>query len=194
MGDTLGRYDTTTEAELKAAGRSRAYVKMTRAKTNSWAARLSDLLFPTDERNWGIQPTPVPTLAKKAQGACRSRQGGRERPIRSRTPPAAKQIAAMADDFAKAAQRTEAEIEEAKKRCEAMETAIEDQLIECNYGGCAPQVIEDACKLGTGILKGRSPRSACASNGRRSAGWVLESVPTPCPSSGASTRGISSPT
>jgi hypothetical protein len=35
------------------------------AEDRRLAARLKDLLFPTDEKNWGIGPTPVPTLADR---------------------------------------------------------------------------------------------------------------------------------
>jgi hypothetical protein len=64
-----GLYDNTTEAALRLARKSRAFVKITRKKTNAWAARLEDLIYPTDDRNWGIQPTPVPRLAKDAAQA-----------------------------------------------------------------------------------------------------------------------------
>ena len=37
--------------------RSTVFIGMTRQKTNSAEARLSDILLPTDDRNWGIQPT-----------------------------------------------------------------------------------------------------------------------------------------
>jgi hypothetical protein len=64
-----GKYDDSTETSLANSQKSKAFVKLTRHKTNGWAARLSDLLFPTDEKNWGIQPTPLPELAKAAKVA-----------------------------------------------------------------------------------------------------------------------------
>ena len=42
--------------------RSTVFIGMTRQKTNSAEARLSDILLPTDDRNWGIQPTPDPKM------------------------------------------------------------------------------------------------------------------------------------
>lgn len=42
--------------------RSTVFVQVTRQKTNALAAREGDILLPTDERNFGIAPTPVPTL------------------------------------------------------------------------------------------------------------------------------------
>ena len=73
-----GRYDEKTEANLADSTKSRAYVKITRKKSNSWEARLSALLFPTDEENWDITPTPVPSLHEHSQRSARtSRANGR---------------------------------------------------------------------------------------------------------------------
>jgi hypothetical protein len=42
--------------------RSTVYVPVTRQKTNAAAARLADVMLPTDERNFGIKPTPIPFM------------------------------------------------------------------------------------------------------------------------------------
>ena len=42
--------------------RSTVFIGMTRQKTNAAEARVADILLPTDDRNWGIQPTPNPYL------------------------------------------------------------------------------------------------------------------------------------
>lgn len=47
----------------QSAGGSDLNVNITRKKTNAADARLSDMLFPTDDKNWGIEPSPVPLLA-----------------------------------------------------------------------------------------------------------------------------------
>lgn len=62
-----GRYSAETEKRLKESKKSQVFANLTRPKTHAWAARLGDMLFPTDERNWGIQPTPVPELVDKMQ-------------------------------------------------------------------------------------------------------------------------------
>ncbi|MBP2230818.1 hypothetical protein J2847_004127 [Azospirillum agricola] len=127
-----GRYDAATETKLRQGDRSRLFVNQTRPKTNAWKARLSDLLFPTDDRNWGIQPTPVPELSTAAK-----------------TPedhPDPQQ--------AEAGQQARRMLEEAQARADAMQSEIEDQLTESRYGIHAREAIDDACQLGTGILKG----------------------------------------
>lgn len=44
------------------ATRSTVFVQVTRQKTNALAARWSDVQCPTDERNFGVVPTPIPGM------------------------------------------------------------------------------------------------------------------------------------
>ncbi len=152
----LGIYDAGRMAELNKADQSTAFVKLTRHKTNGWSARISDLLFPTDDRNWGIQPTPIPRLggkAKEAQAAAIAKVAEANKAADAGDP-TAEQIAAEAGEFAAQVRSYYAAIEEAKRRAEWMERTIEDQLVESDYITQCRDVIEDGCKLGTGILKG----------------------------------------
>lgn len=48
------------------AQRSTVFVNITRPKTTSAEARLANMLIPTDDRNWGIKPTPDPKLTAAA--------------------------------------------------------------------------------------------------------------------------------
>jgi hypothetical protein len=45
-------------------------------------------------------------------------------------------------------------LEQANKKAKAMETEIEDQLVECSYNGELRKVIHDTAVLGTGVIKG----------------------------------------
>lgn len=183
-----GVYEDSTNKDLEDDGRSRAFVKLTRHKTNGWSARLFDLLFPTDEKNWGIQPTPLPTLARQAKEALEAIQEsvsdaniansqGNEQ--------ASAMLIEQANAFTQKVRQTKREMEEAKKRCKGMETAIEDQLVEARYAAQCRDVIEDACKIGTGILKGpltsqklrREWRADKALGGH----WSLATLPDPMP-------------
>jgi hypothetical protein len=47
--------------------RSTVFVNITRPKTNAAEARLANMLCPTDDRNWGLKPTPDPKLTQKAK-------------------------------------------------------------------------------------------------------------------------------
>lgn len=123
--------------------RSTVYIGLTRQKTNAAEARLADILLPTDDRNWGIQPTPIPELSDMAQSeepAVDPRSGQQMvtpegKPIRE------KDIARRIRELA-------------AKRAESMQREIDDQLSECDYNGEVRKMIHDAAVMGTGILKG----------------------------------------
>jgi hypothetical protein len=178
-----GKYTETTLKSLRGAARSQAFVKLTRHKTNGWAARLSDLLFPTDDRNWGIEPTPVPKLIKSAQDAVAMAKAHVDQANAAPDPGQAAMIADQANAWAQKAQQTSAEIEEAKKRCEGMQDEIEDQLLECNYASEARRAIEDGCRIGTGIIKGPLTSQRLRREWRSSTSgfYELATLPDPMP-------------
>ena len=167
-----GRYDPGTAKELLDESRSGLFINATRPKTDGLAARLKDLLFPTDEKNWGISPTPVPTLSDNAERAAAEARQKIEQAEMAATqtdqaaeqgaPP--KQIAAMqqqqvaaqaeADEAKEAASVLAARLEEGRKRADLMEKEIDDQLTECRYQWIKREQIDCATKLGTGVTKG----------------------------------------
>lgn len=121
-----GRYSEEVETRLAQdkTGSSRIFVNLTRPKCEALESRLCEMLFPTDDRNWLIQPTPNPELAA----------------LRSRSPEGADQAQAIQA--------------QAKLAAEAMQRLMDDQLTETDYSERAKQAIADAVKYGTGILKG----------------------------------------
>ncbi|WP_271270493.1 hypothetical protein [Aliamphritea hakodatensis] len=121
-----GKYTEQEEAAFKDAETSQLYVNITRNKTNAAEARLQDMLFPTDDRNWGIKPTPVPEMEKKAVAAG---------------------VEAANDETAKM-------VREAKAASDRMQTKIDDQLTEARYQIKSRDIIHDAALLGIGIVKG----------------------------------------
>lgn len=176
-----GRYDQKTETELSGTSKSRAYVKITRKKTNSWEARLSALLFPTDDDNWDIRPTPVPTLVEQAKQAVEQAKAALTQANDSaqaaadpNAPPEqqmamaqqAEQMATTAQEALDDAAVLQLAIDEAKKRNEAMRGEMRDQLIECDYASHCRMVIRDCVRLGTGVLKGP------LSGGQRVGKWL----------------------
>ncbi|MEM8991893.1 MAG: hypothetical protein AAGD08_15935 [Pseudomonadota bacterium] len=155
-----GRYDRITEKSLKEADRSRVFINLTRPKSDAMAARLEDMLFPTDDKNWGISPTPVPELAEEAEAAAmRAAEAVAEATKAanqegSDEDPRAIQLAQTAQAAEQQAATLKARVDEAKKRAEAMEAEIEDLLEECQYQAISRDQISDACKLGIGVTKG----------------------------------------
>ena len=136
-----GLYDDSTVQLLKEAKRAHPFIKLTRAKTNAAESQLVDLLFPNDDKNWGIKPTPVPELADRVGDDTPAMIDGQQ----------------YQDDEGHVITESdlaERELQLIKERCENMELEIEDQLVETSYNSKARQAIHDACVLGTGVVKG----------------------------------------
>lgn len=121
-----GQYDTREQSRLEQQGGSKVYVNITRNKTNAAEARLQDMLFPTDDKNWAINPTPVPEIELQAMQSLDQDPAIRARELESI----------------------------AQRQAEQMETEIDDQLTESKYQVKSRDVIHDACQLGTAVLKG----------------------------------------
>lgn len=146
-----GKYDRNTEARFNqkdAQGRvsqnkSRVFVNLTRPKTNHAESKWSDIVLPTDDRNWGIQPTPVPELVDMADSNEPIELADGSVPVDPETGEPHKER-----DMASEVMKT------AKKAAEKMQTEIDDQLTECQFGESLREVIHNACMIGTGILKG----------------------------------------
>jgi hypothetical protein len=181
-----GFYDSTTEKNLKATGGSRAFVKATRAKTVALEARLFDLIFPTDDRNWGIEATPVPKLSKEGKQATLRAQNAAEQANDAEAagnPQQAAQIVAEGNDEASRAQAAQAEIAKAREAADAMQEEMDDQLTESRYPAHSRDMIHDACMIGSGVLKG--PMVNESTRGRwlpgENGGFALEQSDDPRP-------------
>ncbi len=146
-----GKYAEAITADLKRDKKSSLYINATRPKTNVMESRLSDMLFPTDDRNWGIGPTPVPELTVEAENVARTAADAKIALIDNPDDDEFTQVSKDADREMIVIQSHQ---EEARKRARAMEAEIDDKLRQCNYSIQARDVIRDACKIGTGIMKG----------------------------------------
>ena len=168
-----GQYEKNIDATLSnnaEDARSSIFINITRTKTNAWSARLYDMLFPNDEKNWGINPTPVPELTRHAKEAARAAEQADEQAAQlveqnnaaidaqGVAPPElgqqAEQAANLATELRQAEKDAQRELEEANDRSNRMERVIDDQLTESHYPARCRDVIDDLCKLGVGVLKG----------------------------------------
>ena len=134
-------YPVTTQGATP--HRSTVYIGLTRQKTNAAEARLADILLPTDDRNWGIQPSPIPVMFgmdKSDNPAFDPRTG---QPLVDRNGQQLRE-----KDMVRAIR------EMADERAKAMQTEIDDQLVECDYNSEVRKMIHDAAMIGTGVLKG----------------------------------------
>lgn len=120
--------------------RSRVVINIVRPKVDQAVARMCEILFPVDDRNWAIRPTPLPELATMV---------GNNSPT---VDPATGQPTGFT-----ANEEANAIMEAAKEASEAMERSIDDSLTECKFNGESRKGIEDAVRLGTMIMYGPFP-------------------------------------
>jgi hypothetical protein len=124
--------------------RSTVYIGLTRQKTNAAEARLADILLPTDDRNWGIQPTPKPDV----MGASRDNRMAADRDTGQPMMNPETQEPLSMKDIARAAMQV------AREKAKAMQTEMDDQLVECDYNAEVRKMLHNAARLGTGVIKG----------------------------------------
>ena len=117
--------------------RSVVFLNITRPYTDAASARVADMLLPTDDRAWEIKPTPLPRLSTSQLTMLAQSMG--------------------MSDPAEAQAQIEANQTQAKQAAAKMQQAIEDPLVESNWHGEVRQVIEDAARVGSGVLKGPFP-------------------------------------
>jgi hypothetical protein len=123
--------------------RSTVYIGLTRQKTNAAEARVSDILLPTDDRNWGIKPTPEPSISELTRDNDIAVDPSTGQPVTDQQGnPVAMKVVARAI------------MRDTREKAKAMQTTIEDQLVESDYNGELRKVLHDAAVLGTGVLKG----------------------------------------
>ena len=139
----LGRYDPEVE-QLIAKDRSHAYPKLTRVKCVSMLSRLMHLLFPTSEKNWTLNPSPVPNLAEEDLAAVLSAlqlNANPEQPLDDK-------LIEMAI------------MEFARERSRNLEREIEDQLVDIggsrqlDYVSLCRRVLMSGIVYGMGVLRG----------------------------------------
>ena len=151
-----GEYDEVTTERLAATpNKSNLFLNETRPKTNACEAKIADMLFPTDDRNWGIQPTPVPQLTANAKKALDMVQKLAGQANESGVPgDPSHPLIQQANAHAATAAQLQAQLEEAKTRANGMQDEMETQLTDCNYQVESREMLHDACVIGTGVMKG----------------------------------------
>ena len=137
---------------------SKVYPKLTRSKVNIVLSRLHEMLFPENDKNFEIKPTPEPKIAPEivkqiienllqqklmeTQMAMQQKQTGtmpgQPIPVTPLTPEDVRlAIKAFTD-----------------ATCENMSRVIDDQLFEMDYPEETKKVLKSGLMYGTGIMKG----------------------------------------
>lgn len=117
--------------------RSIAYLNITRPYVDASAARTADMLFPTDERNWEIKPTPKADVEDMLKYA-------------DMLPDEA--LPDLMDYVAMSAEQAISSVADAQRQ-------IDDWLTECDWNSVGRKLLLDAARVGTGVVKGPVPMS-----------------------------------
>ena len=145
--EDIAQYNGIYSAETKLAIESRQYgskvfVPLTRRIQNVVEAKLGDLLFPTDDRNFSVEASPEGDMEDALALAMRL--------------PADAEVVAGGQKLS--AQNIQAALrdlrEENDSKAHNMQRAIDDQLTESKFPTHARAAMHDALKLGSGIIKG----------------------------------------
>lgn len=143
-----GRYDDSIYSALNEAESCSLFLNISKPKTNAFSARVMDMVLPTDEKNWGLEHTPVPEMV--------AHESAPEKPAMEMGPDGTQQAVAgpeggaqvLGKDMAKGIQ------DESSARAEKMEEEIDDQLTEAKFNAVQRQAIEQMARLGTGVVMG----------------------------------------
>jgi len=145
----LGEYDPDVVSQIDKS-RSQAYPRITRVKCISMLSRLMNLLFPTSEKNWGIQASPVPNL--EMDDLQQVLQQTQQECAQKGEPCTGETIEEAVYNFAVG-------------RAKNLELEIEDQLAEVggnrnlNYVALCRKVLLSGIMYGAGVLKGPFTRT-----------------------------------
>lgn len=162
--------------------KSNVFINITRPYVDAAAARLGDMLLPTDDRGWKLKETPLPDqvgnvpqeqmmaptgapganpAAQMQQVQAATQQSPGMTPGQMAAPgmPAPQQPGGGMVPMPRTPvqQAIDAAQKEQRRKVANCERQIDDWLVECNYASHNRRVFDDAAKIGTGILKGPFP-------------------------------------
>lgn len=130
---------------------STVFLNITRSYVDYAAGRTADMLIPTDEQCWEIDPTPIPDMVAIANGKIPERIN-QQIDTQVTDPEQNAQVKQQVVDTEKA------KVAEAKEKAEKAGKQILDWHVECNYNAQMRLVIGSSAKIGTGIMKGPIPQ------------------------------------
>lgn len=137
-------------AEVSNDTSSTEFVNITAPYVDGAASKLGDILQPTDERSWSIGPTPVPELVRRSKGVLPVNIVSG---IATLDVPKHIKQSILVEEVRYAINI----LAEAKEKAERAQKRIEDWHIEGQFHAAIREVIEDAARVGTGVLKGPVP-------------------------------------
>lgn len=146
---------------------STVFPNITQPYVDAVAARVGDMLLPTDDRNYAIEPTPIPDmlpdslLELEAPAAPAMPAPGVPQLPAPGAQPGMDPAQPAPEPVLTAVQQAKAKFDklkaEAKRKADKAEDHIDDWLQEAQYHAEMRKAIDDASKLGSGVIKGPVP-------------------------------------
>jgi len=154
MRQRNGTYDPGTLKEIRAQGGSEIYMMLTATKCRAAKAWISDIVVPSGDRAWAIDPTPIvdlpPEIVAQVDAAATARY--REQMAQGQTDITQQAWAQMIADAREAARQ---DIERrAQAAMERMSDRIEDQLAEGGWSHAMDQFVDDLVTFPAAVIKG----------------------------------------
>lgn len=162
-----------TDADAQTRRRSTVFPNITGPFCDAAAARIADMLLPSDDAAFKIKPTPVPTLSAIAKGKFPAMVTKNIAAAYPADPAGAQNAIVQAQAQAKA------KIDEANERANKAQKRLEDWDVENQYHAQMRMVIDDAARIGTGVVKGPTPLKRKLVLWRAGALEIVEDFSTP---------------
>jgi hypothetical protein len=164
--------------------KSTVFPNITQPYVDSAAARIGDMLLPTDDRNFELDHTPIPKLAEVEDALDEAKNapplpavpsppaspplpaaplgaGAAEAGAPQAPPPPPPVMVTLPDGsqlpLAELTAKVLAIKATARRKAEKAQSRIDDWLTEASYHGHVRSAFDDAAKVGTGIIKGPYP-------------------------------------
>ncbi len=141
----------------KGPTRSTVFLNITRPYVDASAARVSDMLLPTDDRAWGIKPTPITSAAEGVPQVETQQASPETAPVQPQAGAPQAGLMGQVQPPPQAMSPVAAAVEAATKAADGATKQIEDWHIECQWHAEMRKAIEDCARLGTLVLKGPTP-------------------------------------
>jgi hypothetical protein len=142
----LGQYDPDIEREIS-QNRSHAYPRITRVKCISVLSRIMSLMFPGNERNWELQPSPSPDIKPQDIMQVLNDMMLKRQSTGDQSPITDDDVQSAVNDIA-------------QKRAEKLSILIDDQLQELggdqslDHIALTRKVVHSGILYGMGVLRG----------------------------------------
>lgn len=137
-------------AKPKAKYRSKVFLNITRPYVETAASKVIEVLSPTDARAWSIEATPVPNLPEKPSVLVQAIQLQQPQPQQVGPDGQPVQQQPQVDP-------TEEMMNAAVRAAKGAQLWIDDKLGECDFQGETRAVVDEASRLGTGVMRGPLP-------------------------------------